>query len=100
MTYLAGVSSIGGALLAGCIAQAGLLTALGGGSGAGDGPVDRYRFAISGIALIVMAIVAPEGVTGLVRRLVGRLRSSPPPAMVAGEGRSPAGRPTAVEATS
>jgi ABC-type branched-subunit amino acid transport system permease subunit len=71
MTYLAGVSSIGGALLAGCLAQAGLLSAASG-SGSGDTVTERYRFAISGVALIVMAIVAPEGITGLARRALRR----------------------------
>ncbi len=101
MTYLAGVSSIGGALLAGCLAQAGLLSAAGGG-GSGDGAVERYRFAISGVALIVMAIVAPEGVTGLVRRGVRRLRTGSTPATAVdtdmGGGHSPAPPRTPVEA--
>ncbi|MFN8017573.1 MAG: ABC transporter permease [Acidimicrobiales bacterium] len=65
LTYLAGVSSIGGALLAGALAQAGIVTvALDGGS---SGNANTYVFAISGVALIVMAIAAPEGLTGLVR---------------------------------
>jgi ABC-type branched-subunit amino acid transport system permease subunit len=75
LTYLAGVSSIGGALLAGALAQAGILTtALGGGSG----EADTYVFAISGLALIVTAITAPEGLTGLVRGRIARLRSARP----------------------
>lgn len=74
MTYLAGVSSIGGALLAGALAQAGIVTALLEERSGGDS--DPYVFAISGVALIVTAIAAPEGLTGLFRtrwaKVVGR----------------------------
>lgn len=71
LTYLAGISSISGALLAGALAQAGIVTTLsdrmnGGGS-------DQYVFVISGLALILVAILAPEGITGLVRRQTDRL---------------------------
>jgi branched-subunit amino acid ABC-type transport system permease component len=73
LTYLAGVSSIAGALLAGALAQGGIITTFtSGGTGA---DADTYVFAISGIALIVTAIFAPEGLTGLVRNLLrGRQR--------------------------
>ncbi len=37
-----------------------------------------YVFAISGLALIVTAITAPEGITGLVRSAVGRIRPRTP----------------------
>lgn len=75
LTYLAGVSSIGGALLAGLLASSGLLTTvLDGGS---NGASSRYVYAVSGLALIVTAIVAPEGITGLVRRGVHRLLERP-----------------------
>jgi branched-chain amino acid transport system permease protein len=68
LTYLAGISSIGGALLAGVLAQAGLLTTV----------LDRYTgdaagkyvFAISGLSLIATAIGAPDGVTGRIRSLL------------------------------
>jgi len=70
MTYLAGISSISGALLAGCLAQAGLITTVM--NGRTDGAAGRYAFAISGLALIVTAIAAPQGLTGLWRdRLAG-----------------------------
>lgn len=74
LTYLAGVSSVGGALLAGALAQAGIVTALLEGPTGGD--ADRYLFAISGVLLVVTAISAPEGITGLVRNGLGRLRRS------------------------
>lgn len=65
MTYLAGISSVSGALVAGLLVQAGLLTHLTGGAG---GRSEDYAFVISGIALVVVTIVAPEGITGLVYR--------------------------------
>lgn len=80
MTYLAGIASVGGALLAGAFAKGGLLTvAMGQGS-------SKYQFAVNGVALIVVAVLYPDGITGavgaLVRRLTGR-RSTPPPAETA-----------------
>lgn len=70
MTYLAGISSVSGAILAGLMAQAGLVTQLTGGTG----NADRYTFVISGVALVVVAILAPEGITGLVHRRVEVMR--------------------------
>jgi branched-subunit amino acid ABC-type transport system permease component len=72
LTYLAGVSSVGGALLAGALAQAGIITTFASSRSGGD--ADTYVFAISGIALILTSIFAPEGITGLVRARVARLR--------------------------
>lgn len=74
LTYLAGVSSVSGALLAGALAQAGIITTAMASRGGGD--ADTYVFAFSGIALILTAIFAPEGITGLVRARVGRLREA------------------------
>lgn len=71
LTYLAGVSSISGALLAGGLAQAGLLTTVM--NSRTDGAAGDYVFAISGLALVIMAITAPEGITGIFRRLGARL---------------------------
>lgn len=75
MTYLAGISSISGAILAGLLAQAGLITTLSN-RWSGGQPSD-YVYVTSGLALVVVAILAPEGITGLVRRavdgLVGRV---------------------------
>ena len=61
LTYLAGITSISGALLAGALAPEGLVSAL---SGSSSGTT---QFAINGLALIVVAIVAPEGITGVIR---------------------------------
>ena len=78
LTYLAGVSSVGGALVAGALAQAGIYTAFMNDLTGGD--ANTYVFAISGLALIVTAITAPEGITGLVRSAASRLRQRTPPA--------------------
>ena len=73
MTYLAGVSSISGALVAGLLAQAGLLTTAI--NQRTDGAAGTYVFALSGLALIITAIGAPQGLTGLWRDQVARLRA-------------------------
>ncbi|HWJ61434.1 MAG TPA: ABC transporter permease [Acidimicrobiales bacterium] len=83
LTYLAGVSSVGGALVAGALAQAGIYTAFMNDLTGGD--ANTYVFAISGLALIVTAITAPEGITGLVRSAGARLRPSRPAAPAASE---------------
>lgn len=72
MTYLGGVASISGALVAGLLAQAGVITTLSSELSGGD--VQRYVFASSGIALILTAIFAPDGLTGLVRRAMPHRR--------------------------
>jgi branched-chain amino acid transport system permease protein len=72
LTYLAGVSSVSGALVAGALAQAGIYTAFVNDLTGGD--ADTYVFALSGLALIVTAINAPEGITGVARSLAGRVR--------------------------
>lgn len=71
LTYLGGVASIGGALVAGLLAQAGLVTTLSAELSGGD--VGRYVFATSGIALILTAIFAPDGLTGLAHRALDRV---------------------------
>ena len=83
LTYLAGVSSVGGALVAGALAQAGISTAFMNDLTGGD--ANTYVFAISGLALIVTAITAPEGITGLVRSAAGRRRRAPGAAAAASE---------------
>ena len=76
LTYLAGVSGISGALLAGCLAQAGILTTIM--NGRTDGAAGRYVFAISGLALIITAIAAPQGLTGLLRDRLARVATPVP----------------------
>jgi len=72
LTYLGGIASIGGALVAGLLAQAGLLTLLA--NGGTGGQAGTYVFALSGLGLIVMAIFAPDGITGAVRNGALRLQ--------------------------
>jgi ABC-type branched-subunit amino acid transport system permease subunit len=72
LTYLAGVSSVGGALVAGALAQAGIYTAVTNDLTGGD--ANPYVFALSGLALIVTAITAPEGMTGVVRAGAANVR--------------------------
>ncbi len=74
LTYLGGVASISGAVLAGLLAQAGLLTTLAERGGADS--ADRYVYALSGLALVVVAIVAPDGLAGWARAVVARTAPS------------------------
>jgi branched-chain amino acid transport system permease protein len=72
LTYLGGIASVGGALVAGLLAQAGLLTTLAdGGTG---GQTGTYVFAVSGLALIAMAVLVPDGITGAFHARVASLR--------------------------
>lgn len=70
LTYLAGISSVSGAILAGLLAQSGLLTTVSGSWN--DGRSDQYVFVTSGVALVVIAVLAPEGLTGVVRHRLAR----------------------------
>ena len=75
LTYVGGISSISGALVAGALAQAGIFTVIADGWTGGDG--GPYVFVMSGLALMVLAIVAPDGITGVAARWtsIGRGRS-------------------------
>ena len=68
LTYLGGVASIGGALVAGLLTQGGLMTVVT--TELSGGNVGEYVFATSGIALILTAIFAPDGLTGVARRVL------------------------------
>lgn len=72
LTYLAGVSSLGGALLAAALAQAGVVTTVLNSWSGGD--AGDYVFALTGVGLIVVAIVAPAGLTGVWRQRWAVLR--------------------------
>ena len=61
---------VGIRVLAGALAQAGVLSTAVDGWTAGRG--STYAFALSGVALVVTAITAPQGLTGLVRRRATR----------------------------
>jgi len=65
LTYLGGVASLRGATIAGILASGGVLTHLSGGA---SGRSSDTQFAISGLSLIVMAIVYPDGISGAINR--------------------------------
>ncbi len=67
VTYLGGIASIAGALVAGAMTDGGLLSVATGGGG------NQTQFAINGLALIAVAALYPEGITGAAYRLVERL---------------------------
>ena len=72
LVYLGGIASIGGAAFAGVLATGGILTKLNGGTAGG---ASDYQFAVSGLMLILFAILYPDGVMGAVSRLVSRVRA-------------------------
>ncbi len=71
LTYLGGIASIGGAIVAGLLTAGGVVERLNGGGGT---TAAKYQFAVSGVALIVVAIVYPDGATGA----LGRFRRRKP----------------------
>jgi ABC-type branched-subunit amino acid transport system permease subunit len=71
LCYLGGIATISGALIAGVLASGGVLTQLQGGA---TGDASSYQFAVSGIALIVVVILYPDGLANAARRGVLRLR--------------------------
>ena len=88
LTYLAGIAAMSGSLTAGILAPVGLLAIAIGGD---VGNPSEYQFAVSGLLLVAMAVLYPDGITGFVRagwhritRMLGRERSEdssqPPPA--------------------
>lgn len=70
LCYLGGIATLGGALIAGVLASGGILTELQGGA---TGNASSYQFAVSGVLLIVVAIVYPDGLGVAVRRAFGRV---------------------------
>lgn len=70
LLYLGGVGRITGALIAGALASGGLLTqALGGNGSVGS----EYQVAISGVVLVIVTIVQPDGVAGAIGALRDRI---------------------------
>lgn len=71
LTYLGGIGRISGALIGGLLASGGLLTqALGGNGSVGS----RYEIALSGVLLIAVTILQPDGIAGGIARAVSRWR--------------------------
>jgi ABC-type branched-subunit amino acid transport system permease subunit len=74
LCYLGGIASISGAIIAGLLASGGILTKLQGGA---TGEASSYQFAVSGVVLIVVVILAPDGISVTAHRLASRLRRRP-----------------------
>ena len=77
LTYLAGIAALSGGITAGMLAPVGVLTVL---MGQDVGKPSPYQFAISGLLLVAMAVLYPDGVTGGARALwhrVGARRTRP-----------------------
>jgi ABC-type branched-subunit amino acid transport system ATPase component/branched-subunit amino acid ABC-type transport system permease component len=70
LTYLGGVASMTGAVIAGLLFSGGVLTQLSGGS---TGTQSDLAFAISGLGLVVVAILYRDGVAGALRHLWQRV---------------------------
>jgi branched-subunit amino acid ABC-type transport system permease component len=70
ITYLGGIASISGAVVAGLLFSGGVFTHLGGGA---TGSQSDFAFAISGIALVVVAVLYREGISGALRHGASRL---------------------------
>jgi ABC-type branched-subunit amino acid transport system permease subunit len=71
LTYLGGIASVGGAMIAGVLASGGVLTRLGGGT---SGSTPEHQFAISGLVLVAVAVAWPDGVAGALGRGRHRFR--------------------------
>jgi len=65
LVYLGGIASISGAVIAGLLATGGVVTQLTDGEIGGS---PDHQFAVSGLALIAMAILYPDGISGAARR--------------------------------
>lgn len=73
LTYLGGVASLSGALVAGLLASGGILTQLQGGV---SGNSSKFQFALSGVMLIAIAVLYPDGVVAGMRSLGSRVRTT------------------------
>ncbi len=70
LTYLGGIASLSGAVVAGVLFSGGVFTHLAGGQ---SGSQSDFAFAVSGIALIVVAVLYREGISGGLRSAVAGL---------------------------
>ena len=59
LTYLGGIASLTGALVAGALATGGVVTVAGGGAESSQG-----QFALTGLALVAATVLAPDGLRG------------------------------------
>ena len=69
ITYLSGIASVSGAVLAGILTPLGVFAVL---TGQDPVRVSPYAFVVNGALLMFVALVAPDGITGTVMRLAGR----------------------------
>ena len=79
LTYLAGIAVLSGGLVAGVLAPVGILAIA---LGQEVGKPSPYQFAISGLLLVVVTVVYPDGLTGLAHAAARRLRRRGEPALV------------------
>lgn len=70
ITYLAGIAALSGGLTAGALAPVGVLAVA---MGQEVGRPSPYQFVVSGLLLVVMAVLYPDGITGGVRALWHRV---------------------------
>jgi branched-chain amino acid transport system permease protein len=70
LTYLAGIAAMSGSFTAGMLAPVGLLAIM---MGQDVGNPSEYQFAISGLLLVVTAVIYPDGITGFIRSVWNRL---------------------------
>jgi ABC-type branched-subunit amino acid transport system permease subunit len=81
LTYLAGIAAMSGSLVAGALAPVGVFAIA---MGQDVGKPSPYQFALSGLLLVVMAVLYPDGITGFVRttwhRVLDRWSRGAPPA--------------------
>jgi ABC-type branched-subunit amino acid transport system permease subunit len=73
LTYLGGVASVSGAVLAGLLAPLGVITVL---TGQDLTEVSPYAFVINAVLLIGAALLMPEGLAGLAERVRSEVGSS------------------------
>jgi len=72
LTFLAGIAVMSGSVVAGVLAPVGVLAIA---LGQDVGKPSPYQFAISGILLVLVTVLYPDGITGLVRAGGRRLRA-------------------------
>jgi branched-chain amino acid transport system permease protein len=73
ITYLAGIASPNGAVVAGMLTVGGLLTVF---LDQSSDTASEYQFAMNGLLLILAAVLYPSGLTGATRQLAARIRRS------------------------
>lgn len=65
LCYLGGIATLSGALIAGVLTSGGIVTQMQGGA---TGDASSYQYAVSGLLLIIVAILYPDGLSMAARR--------------------------------